>query len=102
MKAHTSTFKRSVQLFGLILGLILVLLFVEGTIGVVQTGAAGPVPQPTPVGIPAIEGVGAPPPDTAMDSTWDWYEGTIEYSSIINCPSIIDGNPLWKLAILLC
>jgi len=59
----------------------------------VQTGAAGPVPQPTPVGIPAIEGVGAPPPDTAMDSAWAWYEGTIEYSSIINCTSIIDGNP---------
>ena len=28
-----------------------------------------------------------------MDSAWAWYDGTIEYSSILNCLSIIQGNP---------
>jgi hypothetical protein len=86
MKTHASILICSALLLVLSLGL--------GTVSSVQAGAAGPVPQATPAGIPTITRSSPPPPGRSVkNNAWAWHNGLIQWSTITNCISIINGDP---------
>jgi hypothetical protein len=75
--------------FLIVLGIILML----GSTGVGQVRADPPEPQLTPAGPPDTLPPSPLPPGMARSAEWDWYDGAIKYSTIINCWSIINGSP---------
>jgi hypothetical protein len=76
----------------MVLGMVLAL----GSTGVGQVHADAPVPQVTPAGVPGPSNLGPPPQGVEAITGAGWYDGLIQYSTIINCVSIITGYPYFE------
>ncbi len=69
------------------------ILLAQGSVGVLPVHADTPDLQPAPAGINLVSQSNPPPSAQTAASGWTWYDGTIQYSTITNCQSIINGNP---------
>ena len=82
MKPHVSTLWRS--------ALLVALALLLGTISSVPVRADGPVPPATPTGITVV----SPPPARSLPAfAGAWVDGTIKYSTILDCWSELNGDP---------